>query len=121
MAHHRFTKTEITLLQLIISIRGTVSPDVAQYLSALIRKFLNIKYIVKSSDEFLMYNKNLILSNEHELVLLKLESLFTNVPVARAVDLLIQCAYCHPTLPPSQFSRKDLRKLLKIRTQETRV
>ena len=46
-------------LRPIVSISGTVTHDVAQYLNDLIRPFLNSKNLVKSSDEFLQPIKNL--------------------------------------------------------------
>ena len=48
-----------------------------------------------------------------------MESLFTKVPVSQTVDIIIQRAYSHPTLPPPSLQPEDLRDLLKICTQQT--
>ena len=104
--------------QCIISMSGTVSHEVAQHLNGIIQPYLNTKYIVRSSDEFLVHFKKLKLSDNQSLVSLDVASCFTNVPVIETIGLIVAAAYGHQTIPPPSILPEDLRTLLKICTLE---
>ena len=93
---------------------GAVTHDVAQYLYALIRPFLNTEYKVKSSHEFLTHKKNLNINDDRKIVSLDVEVLFTNAPVDRTIASKIEYADSHPTLASPELSEDDLHTLLDI-------
>ena len=106
-------------LRPIISMSGTVTHSIASYLNNIIRPYIESKYILRSTDEFLACFGNTKLLNGQVLCSLDVESLFTNVPVAATIDIIIKRAYNHPNLPPPPLAPEDLRELLSITTQET--
>ena len=106
-------------LRPIISMVGTVTHSLAQHLNAVIRPFIDDKFIVKSTDEFLAILQGITLSPGQEVVSLDVASLFSNVPVEATIELIAERAYNHPTLPPPILNRDDLCYLLKICTKET--
>ena len=73
MIHKKIT---VPPLRPIISMSGTVTHDVAEYLNTLIRPFIDSRHLVKPNDEFLLCIKNTILSDK-KLVSLDVTSLFT--------------------------------------------
>ena len=106
-------------LRPIISMTGTVTHDIAQYLNSIIRPYLNSNYIVKSSNEFLMHINNVKLEPGQQMLSLDVESLFTNVPVEETTDIILQVAFNHESLPPPCINQETLRDLLLICTTET--
>ena len=87
-------------LRPIISMSGTVTHDVAQYLNKIIRPFINKKYMLQSSDELLVHLADLRLNSRQSLVSLDVESLFTNVPIDATIEVILDAVYSHPTIPP---------------------
>ena len=75
--------------------------------------------MVTSSDEFLLQIKNTTRSDQQKLVSLDVTSLFTNVPIDRTIDIILESVYSHGTLPAPEISSDDLRSLLEICTKET--
>ena len=106
-------------LRPIVSMSGTVTHSIASYINDLIRPYINSKYIIRSSDEFLAAFKDVKLSGNNVLCSLDVESLFTNVPVNETIDIIINHVYNHATIPPPCIRQNDLRNLLVITTQET--
>ena len=85
----------------------------------MIRAYINLKYMVKSSDEFLLKINDLVMTPAQKIVSLDVSSLFTNVPVDRTIDIIIEQAFSHPSIPPPVLPEDDLRNLLLICTKET--
>ncbi|KAF0287536.1 hypothetical protein FJT64_014062 [Amphibalanus amphitrite] len=50
---------------------------------------------------------------------LDVESLFTNVPVGETIEIILDCVYKHPTLPPLKLTSSILKKMLLACTSET--
>ena len=75
--------------------------------------------MLRSTDEFLACFVGTKLNKGEILCSLDVESLFTNVPVQTTVEIILNRAYNHPTLPSPAISQNDLRDLLLIATQET--
>ena len=106
-------------LRPIISMSGTVTHDVAQHINTIIQPYMNTQHVIKSSDELLLKLKNLQIQDGQKFSSLDVESLFTNVPVQRTIDIIIQTAYNHETLPAPTIPQETLRELLTICTTET--
>ena len=72
--------------------------------------------MLKSSNEFvdLIHGKNY----KVKLFSLDVESLFTNVPVHRTINIILEKVYNHPTIPPPAISQNIMRELLTICTTE---
>ena len=106
-------------LRPIISMSGTVTHSLAQYLNDIIRPHINKQYMLKSTDEFLVALQDTTVSPDQEIVSLDVTSLFTNVPVDATIDIIINAAFNNVSIPPPPIPQDDLRELLKICTQET--
>jgi len=106
-------------LRPIISMSGTVTHEIAQYINCIIRPYLNSDKIVRSSTEVLSELQELKLSPGDHLVSLDVESLFTNVPVNTTIDYIIDSAYNHQSLPPPMIPASTMKSLLLICTTET--
>ena len=50
---------------------------------------------------------------------LDVESLFTNVPIASTINIILNAVYEHPTIPPPNIQKQVLEQLLHICTSET--
>ena len=98
---------------------GTVTHEVAQYLNKIIRPYCNQKYMLRSSDELLVQLSELKLRPEQCLISLDVESLFTNVPIASTINIILNAVYEHSTIPPPNIQKQVLEQLLHICTSET--
>ena len=74
---------------------------------------------IRSSDELLVQLSELKLGPEQCLVSLDDESLFTNVPIASTINIILNAVYEHPTIPPPNIQKQVLEQLLHICTSET--
>ena len=106
-------------LRPIISMTGTVTHDIAQYINNIIRKYLNTSYILNSSDQFLADVQNLTLEPGQQLVSLDVESLFTNVPVEETTQIIIEKIDKHPKMNPPTITAAEMEKLLRLCTTAT--
>ena len=106
-------------LRPIISMSGTVTHDIAQYLNKVIRPYLNSNYIINSSDQFLAEIQDIIVQNGESIASLDVESLFTNVPVQETTEIIIKNVYHHETKPAPNLPEAHARKLLSICTTST--
>ena len=116
--HKNSTNTPLRPIY-IISMTGTVTHALAQYLNKIIQPYINSTYIIRSSDELLVHLSQLHLQLSHQLLSLDVESLFTSVPVEDTISIILQEAYNHPTQPPPDIQRNHLQELLKICTTQT--
>ena len=106
-------------LRPIISMSGTVTHDISQYLNDTIRPYINSENMVNSSNELLLRLSNMKIEENQQLLSLDVESLFINVPVHTTIDIIIDRAYNHPTILPPNIPANILRDLLTICTTET--
>ena len=106
-------------LRPIISMTGTVTHDIAQYINSLIRPYLCNNYTVKSSEEFIARINDIKIKRNQNVVSLDVQSLFTNVPVHETTDIILNAVENHDTLPPPALPPAKLRELLTICTTET--
>ena len=106
-------------LRPIISMVGTVTHDIAQFINSVIRPYLNTSQIVKSGTEIIAQFENITLNTNECLVSLDVESLFTNVPVRETIDIIIEMVYSHDNLQPPKIDRDILNQLLLICTTKT--
>lgn len=103
----------------IISMTGTVTHELSQYLNSIICPYIDGSHVLRSSEEFLIDVGELRMKPGERLVSLDVESLFTNVPVRETVDIIIERLYNHQTLPPPPLPPDTLKELLLICTTET--
>ena len=75
------------------------------------------KYTVQSTYEFITMLKDQ--RSNGKLASMDVESLFTNVPVLRTIDIILENVYHHPTIPPPDFPESTMKELLIICTTET--
>ena len=103
-------------LRLIISQVPTPTYKLAKQLDNIIKPFLPQGYMLKSSTEFV----ELLQSQPYDGMLysLDVESLFTNVPVNRTIDIIIEKVYNHQTINAPSIPMEVLKELLQICTTE---
>ena len=106
-------------LRPIISMTGTVTHDVAQYINNIIRPYLNTTKIVTSGTELLVNVEDLKLEEGECLVSLDVEKLFTSVPVLDTIDIILESAYNHESLAPPKLPSSILKELLVLCTTKT--
>ena len=106
-------------LRPIVSMCGTVTHEVAQYLNKELRPFVNRNHIVGSGDELLLRLESLTLGTNQVVTSLDVESLFTNVPIEETIDIIIDTAYKHPSIPAPLIDADMMKKFLMICTTET--
>ena len=104
-------------LRPIISQIGTVTYDVSKQLNNIITKYMPRKYTVQSTYEFITMLQDQ--RSDGKLASMDVESLFTNVPVLRTIDIILENVYHHPTIPPPDFPKNTLKELLIICTTKT--
>ena len=97
---------------------GSVTHEVAQYINNIIQPYIDSTYVLRLSDELLLHLNQPSIGPEEKMVSLDVESLFTNVPIMETVDIIVQAAYNHPTLPALSLPSPVLRELLIICTTE---
>ena len=103
-------------LRPIISMTGTVTHDIAQYLNNLIRPYINKNNMIQSSNELLVHLQHRTVDNEQVMCSLDVESLFTNVPVDTTINIIAQSVYHSEHLPPPPIPETTLRDLLRLCT-----
>jgi len=101
----------------IVSQVGTVTYTTAKFINKLISPYMNRKYMVESTFEFMEITKTI--RNPKLLASLDVESLFTNVPVAETINIILESAYNHETMTAPAIPKEMLRKLLVICTTMT--
>ena len=103
-------------LRPIISQIPTPTYNLAKTLNKIISPFIPNQYTVTSSNDFL----DLLQSNNCSGIIgsLDVESLFTNVPIDKTIDIILKHVYNHPTIAPPKISPKILQKLLELCTKE---
>ena len=88
----------------------------AKQLNNVIKKYLPPGYMLKSTTEFVHLLEGQ--SSEGNLYSLDVESLFTNVPVNRTIDIICERVYNHATISPPPIPKPVLKKLLTTCTTE---
>lgn len=106
-------------LRPIISMSGTVTHEVAQYINSLIRPYLNSSQIVTSGTELLVSIGDLTIEPGECLVSLDVESLFTNVPVEQTIDIILAAVYNNDRIPPPTLTSDIMKELLILCTTKT--
>ena len=102
----------------IISQIGTATYEMAQQINNIIGPYMPKKYMVDSTHEFLRLvqcaNVRGIMGS------LDVESLFTNVPIERTIEIILQNVYHSTNLAaPSSIPEKTMKELLRLCTTGT--
>ena len=103
-------------LRPIISQIPTPSYSVARKLHSIISPYIPNTYSLRSTDEFI----DIVRVNNPEGFIASLDavSLFTNVPVLRTIDIILDYVYRHADLPPPSIPKHIMEEMLKICTTE---
>jgi hypothetical protein len=101
------TNKEGEKLRPIISQISTPTYKTAKQLDSIIKDYLPQGKMLKSSTQFvdLIHGK----SYRGKLFSLDVESLFTNVPVHRTINIILEKVYHHPTIPPPTIPQNIMR------------
>ena len=104
-------------LRPIISQVSTPTYQTSKQLDAIIKPYIPKTYSLNSRDEFI----DLLKSSrpDGQLASLDVSSLFTNVPVHEAIDIILGNVYHHPSLPPPSIEKETLKELLLACTTES--
>ena len=81
------------LLRPIISQIGTVTYLTAKWLNSMITKYMNKRYMIESTYEFITISK--FIENPETVASLDVESLFTNIPVNKTTEIIVHEVYDH--------------------------
>ena len=110
------THKETNPLRPIISQIPTPTYRVAKQLHSVISPYIPNTYSLRSTEEFI----DIVRVNKPEgfIASLDAESLFTNVPVRRTIDIISKYVYQHPDLAPPTIPRNTLEEMLSICTTE---
>ena len=105
-------------LRPIVSHVGTVTYNRAKWLNETIVKYLDKKFMVNSTCEFIRLSQTI--NNPKILASLDVGSLLTNVPVVETIKVICDAVYNHPNIaPPRIIPRDALEQLLYICTTKT--
>ena len=83
---------------MVLLINAKFEQYTAKELNNIITPYLPAKYHIRSTDDFLSILRTTRLTDI--LASLDVESLFTNVPVLKTIDIICDCVYKHPVIPP---------------------
>jgi len=100
-----------------ISQIGTVTYSLAKYLNSIITQYMPKQRMVESTYEFLSLLR--ATSARGMLASLDVDNLFTNVPVAETIRMILSSVYNHPTLNAPSIPITAMEELLMICTTET--
>ena len=94
----------------------TPTYDLAKTLNKIITPYIPNQYLLKSTNDFI----DLLQSNNCEgiIALLDVESLFTNVPIDATIEIILQHAYHHSSIPQPKIPKEILKQLLELCTRE---
>ena len=99
----------------IISQIPTATYQTAKKLNTLLKPYLPDQYTIRSTNDFI----DILQTNRSQGVIasLDVESLFTNVPIDATIDIILQRAYNHATLPKLKIPPLILKQLLELCTK----
>jgi len=104
-------------LRPIISQVGTVTYNTAKMINRIITPYMNRSYMVESTFDFIEITK--AMKQPKLMASLDVENLFTNVPVAETINIILEAVYNHQSKIPPAIPKEMLRKLLIICTTMT--
>ena len=110
------THKEGNKLRPIISQFTSPTYEISKQLDSLIKKYLPQGKMLKSSTEFVSLLSSI--TPQGNIYSLDVESLFTNVPVERTINIIIDKVYHHPVISPPPMNKRVLKELLKTCTTE---
>jgi hypothetical protein len=100
----------------IISQVTTPTYPIAKKINQIIQPYLSTRYSIKSTDELLSILQTA--QPEGILASLDVENLFTNVPIDRTIDIILDQVYRNSSEPPPRLPEDTLKSLLLICTKE---
>jgi hypothetical protein len=106
-------------LRPIISAVKTYNYDLAKYLNEILRPLVDCTYMLKHTYDFVNRIRKIDVDNDRYLVSFDVKSLFTNVPTSETIEIILDLAYRDGAKIFHELTRKELKKLLVIYTQES--
>ena len=104
-------------LRPVVSMIGTPEYKLAKFLDSLIKPYIPDTYLLKSTDEFIDRLKLVPCTNKNTMVSFDVISLFTNVPLAETIELIINRIYDDNNPNAVPFEKDVFRKLMFMATQ----
>ena len=101
----------------IISNTRTTTYQLAKYLARLLSPLAKSEYTVTSTKNFIEKIKNVKVPDGHQLILFDVKSLFTNVPLQKAIDIILKRIYENKEINTS-ISKKDMKDTLILCTKK---
>jgi hypothetical protein len=103
----------------IISTVKIYNYQLAKYLDSFLKPLINDEYMLKDTYDFVNKISEIDVSTERYLVSFDVESLFTNVPTEETIEIILDLAFKDGEKFFRELTRAQLKKLLKICTQES--
>ena len=104
----------------IISNTRTTTYQLAKYLARLLSPLAKSEYTVTSTKNFIEKIKNVKVPDGHQLILFDVKSLFTNVPLQKAIDIILKRIYENKEINTSIF-KKDMKDMLILCTKSVHI
>ena len=104
-------------LRPVVSMLGTPEYNLAKYLDQLIKPYIPDTYLLRSTDDFIERLKHLSINSHNIVVSFDVVSLFTNVPLAKTIELIIDRLYSEDNPVSMPVTADIFRKLMFLTTQ----
>ena len=96
---------------------GTPEYNLAKYLDQLIKPYIPDTYFLRSTDDFIERLKHFSINSHNIVVSFDVVSLFTNVPLAKTIELIIDRLYSEDNPVSMPVTADIFRKLMFLTTQ----
>ena len=105
------------LLRPVVYMVGTPEYKLAKYLDNLIKPHIPDTYLLRSTENFIEKLKECLCNNKNTMVSFDVVSLFTNVPLAETIELVIERLYDNNSSNAIPFEKSMFRQLMFMATQ----
>ena len=96
----------------VVSMVGTPEYNLAKYLDQLIKPYISDKYLLRSTDDIIERLKQFSINSHNIVVSFDVFSLFTNVPLAETIELIINRLYSEDNPNSMPVTAVIFRKLM---------
>ena len=100
----------------VISMLSTAEYNIAKWLDNYIKPNIPNTYSIASTNEFLEGLKNVIFDPKDQIVSFDVVSLFTNIPLAETIDIVVESLYSETSKIVPPVDKKVFKRLLQIAT-----
>ena len=103
-------------LRPIVSNLNTATFQLARYLAKILSPLSSLQYTIESSNKFINAIKQQVITSNYKLVSSDVRSLFTNVPLDRAFDIILKRIYDTHGIT-TNIGRKEMKNLITLCTK----